>query len=73
MSAPAGCLDEITWGVVFRLFAVKMSYNVNANVGSAMMTLLLPLMLVTWRVGFRLLVLRLMTPYEVKMLMLEAG
>ena len=72
MSAPPGCPDKIPWGVVFRLLAVEMSHDVNANVGSSMMTLLL-LMLVTWRVGFRLLVLRMMTPYEVRMLMLEAG
>ena len=36
------------------------------------MTLLL-LMLVTWMVSLRLLVLRMMTTDDVKMLMLEAG
>ena len=42
MSAPPGCPDKIPWGVVFRLLAVEMSHDVNANVGSSMMTLLLP-------------------------------
>ena len=41
MSAPTGCSDKITWGVVFRLLAVTMSHDVNADVGSWMMMLLL--------------------------------